>query len=309
MRVRHMCERTSSPSPLHIVYGAAVQPHPAKADTGGEDALFADDLSGTFGVADGVGGSKGRGADPGLFSRALLRYCRDHFCRGEEYNDGSNLRNAVEAAASGFAKNRMGGSSTFILGKFESSGALHLLNLGDSGAILFRPARRKFKAGTFLWPRIVISSQDQSHYFNCPYQVSSDEFRNAIDEADELQVLSRHGDVLVAASDGVLDNLFTERIQGHIAQFARDLLSADGLSAQRAVDECARVIADEALAVGLRQDDEAVRTPFQMAAAHEGYAFAGGKLDDVAVVVGVIRESDDRPAARSLHNLRAEHET
>ena len=142
---------------LHITFGSAVEPHPAKAKTGGEDAYFACDASGSFGVADGVGGSKRAGSDPGLFSRQLLRYCSQHL----QLQDGSSLRDAVAAAGSGFATAFMGGSSTFIIGQLErDSGTLRLLNLGDSGAILFRPSRRKFDAGTFLWPRIVMRSHE-----------------------------------------------------------------------------------------------------------------------------------------------------
>ena len=139
---------------LHMVFGAALEPHPAKAKTGGEDAFFADDATSSFGIADGVGGSKRGGADPGIFSRRLLRYCSEHL-----QQQNATLRGAVTAAATGFAAETIGGSSTFIIGQLENeSGAMRWLNLGDSGAVLFRPSRRKFDAGTFLWPRVVMRS-------------------------------------------------------------------------------------------------------------------------------------------------------
>ena len=151
----------------------------------------------------------------------------------------------------------------------------------------------------------ISSTRQQTHYFNCPYQVAVEDFDVAVDEADFLSTTARPGDILVAASDGVLDNLFEARIQVHVAQLVEGLLSPDPLVAQGAADECARVIADESHAVGLREDDESVRTPFQMAAAQEGYKFAGGKLDDVAVVVGVVRSGDEPPPPRWLHNFAA----
>jgi protein phosphatase PTC7 len=150
---------------LHITFGAAMEPHPAKAKSGGEDGFFACDASGSFGVADGVGGSKRAGSDPGLFSRQLLRYCSEHLkSQGASASTrDENLRDAVAGASSSFAAAPIGGSSTFIIGQLErESGSLRLLNLGDSGAILFRPARRKFDSGTFLWPRIVMRSHEVS---------------------------------------------------------------------------------------------------------------------------------------------------
>ena len=63
---------------LHIVFGGHNIPHPDKVGKCGEDAFFADDEQGAFGIADGVGGSARNGIDPGLFSRELLQRC--HTC-------------------------------------------------------------------------------------------------------------------------------------------------------------------------------------------------------------------------------------
>ena len=283
---------------LHIAFGASSIPHPVKAASGGEDAFFADDATGAFGVADGVGGSKRNGADPGLFSRRMLDHCRKSLA-----DEPHALQKAMAAAASGFASNPIGGSSTLLLGSFDgSSGIFRLLNLGDSGALLFRPARRKFQAGTFTWPRVVMRSFDQTHYFNCPYQVAADDFDGAANEADELQTTARVGDIVVAATDGVLDNVFESRIQVHVAQLVGDLLSKDPLAAQAATDKLAKSIAEEANATGLREDEEGLQTPFMMSAAQEGYRFDGGKLDDVAVVCGVVRRGE-RPPQRKLSNI------
>ena len=52
----------------------------------------------------------------------------------------------------------------------------------------------------------------------------------------------------------------------------------------------AAAVAKEAVRVGHLQDDPATSTPFSVNAAMEGYQAPGGKLDDVAVVVGLVRE-------------------
>ena len=45
-----------------------------------------------------------------------------------------------------------------------------------------------------------------------------------------------------------------------------------------------------------------LQTPFAVGAAKEGYKFLGGKLDDVAVVCGVVRHGD-RPPLQLLSNF------
>lgn len=299
--LRRLAHSAGAPAPLHLVFGSHTIPHPEKASTGGEDAFFADDASGTFGVADGVGGSARDGVDPGLFSREMLRHCRRSLSSDAAPGSAAPLRRALGAAAVGVGG--LGGSSTVLLGQLSADHSLRLLNLGDSGAMLLRPSRRRFPSGTFLWPRVVLRTFDQTHYFNCPYQVAADDFARAADAADELCVRARDGDVLVAATDGVLDNLFDAAIQVQVAQRAAELRDPRAASAQRAVDALAAALAEEASAAGHREDDKELRTPFSEAALQEGYRFDGGKLDDVAVVCAVVRQGE-RPPARRMDNFR-----
>lgn len=60
---------------LLMAAGAAMIPHPAKQDKGGEDAFFIADHC--LGVADGVGGWAEIGVDPGLYSRQLMQFAKD----------------------------------------------------------------------------------------------------------------------------------------------------------------------------------------------------------------------------------------
>jgi protein phosphatase PTC7 len=297
---------------LHMMFGSANIPHPEKATTGGEDAFFADDATGAFGVADGVGGSKTLRADPGLFSRELLRHCRRALAAKPH-----DLPAAALVAGAGFARNPMGGSSTLFLGQLEppaktsdGDGILRLLNLGDSGGIIFRPSPRKFQKGTFLWPRIVMRSHDATHFFNCPYQLAADDdFEEQMVGSDTLQTTARSGDIVVAATDGVLDNIFESKIQMHVAHLVIELLNPNPQVCQDAVDRLAKNIAQEAHEIGLREDEENLQTPFMVSAGHEGYHFAGGKLDDVTVVCGVVRSGNHTSrVARMLNNLDKKNE-
>ena len=285
---------------LHIVFGSANIPHPAKADKGGEDSFFCDDRYGTFGVADGVGGSASAKVDPGLFSREILRRCHAALCQPHD-----SLMDAFDAAAD--KDLTLGGSSTLLIGRLEATNKLCVNNLGDSGMMLLRPAFRRFTTGNFMWPRIVLRSFDQTHSFNTPYQTAADDFSQAMRRADQLSTVAEEGDILIAATDGVLDNLFDQHIQNVVARSLSDLRASDagatGDSAQLAVDALAEKIAREAHEVGLREDEEGLHTPFELAAAQEKYKFPGGKLDDVAVVVGLVRAGEAPPTRGLLSNF------
>lgn len=292
---------------LHMVFGASFIPHPEKAAKGGEDAYFFNDALGIFGVSDGVGGSASPTVDPGEYSREMLRRCHKVQSEGDR---PSTLPACVRAAAE--EQIELGGSATLLLGKLEQRRSdaqyeysLRLLNLGDSGALVLRPAFRTFRKGKVLWPRVLLRTADQQHYFNCPFQTSAEDFETAGERADQVSTEVRDGDILVAATDGVLDNLYDKNLQVAVARCLPGLRATDPKEAQAAVDELAKVIAKEANAVGLREG-EPFRTPFMDHAADEGYRFVGGKLDDVAVVCAVVRCGEQPPPRIGNNFLGAE---
>ncbi|KAM0042281.1 putative protein-serine/threonine phosphatase [Helianthus debilis subsp. tardiflorus] len=58
--------------PLKLVSGSCYLPHPAKEETGGEDAHFICSDKRAIGVADGVGGWVDLGIDAGIYARELM---------------------------------------------------------------------------------------------------------------------------------------------------------------------------------------------------------------------------------------------
>ena len=174
------------------------------------------------------------------------------------------------------------------------------------------------------WLRLCLATQ------NCPYQASAKNFDTFIDEldgistdvkevraqgsngalvlmaradADSLVDLSFQGDVVIAATDGVLDNMFDQEVQAFVSDKLHALMGDDPVAAQEAITLLAKGIAERANAIGLKQGDASIDTPFTQAAAEEGYEFrGGGKLDDVAIVCGVVREGA-RPGLRMVHNF------
>jgi len=241
-------------------------------------------------VADGVGGYADTGVDPGEFARCLLRYAHETMAAEGPVDSEADLHNALMRAARQLHVTRLQGGSTALLGQLNGA-TMAILNLGDSGAMLLRPALRTPPGSDqpLLFPRVVFRSSDQTHYFNCPYQLGSG---NAPLEAPDLiHVRVRTGDLLIAATDGVFDNLFDHQVQ---ALVARHLGTAwrSGAPVEPQLQELATAIVRQAQRIGVQEDKKDVITPFALAAHSEGLPFRGGKLDDTTVVIGLVTSAE-----------------
>ncbi|KAL1523350.1 hypothetical protein AB1Y20_018295 [Prymnesium parvum] len=294
---------------LTLQCAASVVPHPEKSARGGEDAMFADEDCGALGVADGVGGWASSGVDPGIFSRALLRGCHaglsahSHASQSEE----PSLRRAVCAAAEALRQGReIEGTATLLLAQMAPSGVLQVMNVGDSALLTYRMTARESEGQRRLAPQLLLRTHEGTHGFNFPHQVSSSTLleecaRNAL----EFELLVRPGDVLVAVTDGVTDNVFESHIQAILTAHLEDILNTDTRRCARGLEGFASELARTANAIGIRQDDPSTRTPFSEQAKMYGFAMEGGKLDDVAVVCAVVRPSSAgrRPNSALLSNF------
>ena len=308
---------------LRLLVGSSSRPHREKKD--GEDAYFASAADNALGVADGVGGSKRAGVDPGDFSRRLLAHAQRHA--------GGGAVAAVAAARAAATRDDLcarGGSSTLLVATLDGD-RLEVCNFGDSACALLRPAPRRSRGAVGLWPRVVLRTADQTHYFNCPYQASAaddlgDEAALGACGADALAATARAGDVLVAATDGFWDNVRDDAAQravaarvgvvwasaarqggfgslsDRVAGLSDDAAAAD--DCRENLDALAAALADAAVAVF---DDESAATPFTDAARLDGLEHYGGKEDDVAVVVGLVVADGARLSALDealVHNFR-----
>jgi hypothetical protein len=106
----------------------------------GEDAYFITGL--VIGVADGVGGWRDCGVDPGLFSSSLMESCERLVKAGSYVSD-----QPVQILASGYAEMQKSeppiiGSSTACLATLNhDTGKLYTANLGDSGFLVVRDGK------------------------------------------------------------------------------------------------------------------------------------------------------------------------
>ncbi|CAN1161695.1 Probable protein phosphatase 2C 26 [Linum perenne] len=186
--------------------GTHLIPHPSKVDTllnlnlldvvsfvadmifsqvekGGEDAFFISSYNGgVCAIADGVSGWAKKNVDPSLFSRELM------------------------ANASCLVQDEEVALAADIVAMLERNGTLKVANVGDCGLKLIRGGQ------------IIFSTSPQEHYFDCPYQLSSETIGQTYLDAMISNVEVMEGDTIVMGSDGLFDNVFDHEIVSTIAQ-------------------------------------------------------------------------------------------
>lgn len=234
--------------------GISSIPHPAKVAKGGEDAYFLSDDMKVIGIADGVGGWGDIGVDPALYSKSLME--------GAKLSVESippNQRDPVEVMSEGYQySSYVQGSSTACILVLDGV-HLHAANLGDSGFMVIRGLE------------VVFRTKEQQHSFNFPYQIGTGS-ADKPHHSQRLTVEVQPGDLIIAGTDGLWDNLFDEDILEIVANAGNDPATI------------AQHIARQAHIVA---NDKDIISPFSKSARSNGYPLAtGGKLDDITVIVG-----------------------
>lgn len=150
---------------------------------------------------------------------------------------------------------------------------LYVTNLGDSEILVIRPREGK----------VIYRTEPQWHWFDCPRQLGTNSpdtpEKNAV--TDKVQI--EENDVVLAVSDGVIDNLWEHEIVSNVVKSieeweasgqgvrakARKYGGAGGMSfvAERLM-KAAKVIAQDPFA----------ESPFMERAIEEGLAMEGGQL-------------------------------
>ncbi|KAI9001993.1 phosphatase 2C-like domain-containing protein [Gaertneriomyces semiglobifer] len=255
----------------------------------GEDAYFV--RSDSLGVADGVGGwAQVKGANPALYSRKLMHYASaeleklDDIMESEytieDYNNAdprSILQKSYEKTNLDAVAENLLGSSTAIIAILRDD-ELRIANLGDCGVMVIRQDEAIFR------------TEEQQHSFNFPYQLGTGS-RDTPNDAQIYKLKVEEGDIVILGSDGMFDNVFDEDIVD-IVRSAVQSRKPTAIDPQRITDgllKRAREIAE---------DGRLVSSPFQSRAIQEGLYYQGGKMDDVTVLVGVVRLSEDSPDRR-----------
>jgi len=254
---------------LKLVSGSCYLPHPDKEETGGEDAHFICEDEQVIGVADGVGGWADLGVDAGQFARELMSHSVDAV--REEPKGSIDPARVLEKAHS---STKARGSSTACIIALTAQG-LHAINLGDSGFIVVRDGCTIFR------------SPVQQHDFNFTYQLESGAGGDLPSSGQVFTIPVAPGDVVIAGTDGLFDNLYNNEVTAVVVHAMRA-----GLGPQVTAQKIAALARQ-------RAQDKNRQTPFSTAAQDAGFRYYGGKLDDITVVVSYITSTSNESSSPS----------
>ncbi|XP_058185877.1 probable protein phosphatase 2C 55 [Rhododendron vialii] len=285
----------SSKTNLKMVVGSLYLPKEDKLKPRGEDAHFMCIEEKTIGVADGVGGWAKMGVDAGEYSRELMT------------NSTIAVLNQPEGAVDpkqvlneAYSNTKAQGSSTACI--ITLNGHQLAINMGDSGFMEVRGGRVMYQSPVQQWS------------FNCPYQLGSSKkdhpdlamlrtsswntSRPILDNYDclkllklknnlqklttatsnsrcELELEEEAGDIVVAGTDGLLDNMHPSEIE----EIIRPCLAED-------TDSDPQQLAESIANLALYKYAD---TPYARAARKAGHRHRrGGKVDDVTVIVAFL---------------------
>ncbi|XP_055811399.1 probable protein phosphatase 2C 55 isoform X2 [Solanum dulcamara] len=254
---------------LKLNSGSCYLPHPDKEETGGEDAHFICSDEQAIGVADGVGGWADLGIDAGKYARELMS--NSVTAIQDEPKGSVDPARVLDKA---YTCTKAKGSSTACIIALTDQG-LHAINLGDSGFIVVRDGCTVFR------------SPVQQHDFNFTYQLESGNAGDLPSSGEVFKIPVAQGDVIIAGTDGLFDNLYNNDINAIVVHATRT-----GLGPQVTAQKIAALARQ-------RAQDKNRQTPFSAAAQEAGFRYYGGKLDDITVVVSYI-SSDRNERSNSL---------
>ncbi|GAA5969158.1 hypothetical protein JCM11641_007491 [Rhodosporidiobolus odoratus] len=274
----------------------------------GEDAYFL--RSDSLGVADGVGGWSGHaGANSARWARKLMHHCSAELARYENVEDDLFLRYyevdpvdilqcAYEKTLAECKQEGTIGSSTALLAILRND-ELRLANLGDCSCCVIRGSDYIFR------------SEEQQHQFNFPFQAGTNAKDTPAKDAQRLTIPVKRDDIVILASDGLVDNVFSDDLLEEVLRFVSSNSPLPtpassppaASSGQFTLRRFSPQAVSEALcfrAKSVYDDQRAVASPFQQRAMEEGIHYAGGKIDDVSCLVGVVGELEAAPNRRDV---------
>lgn len=234
-------------------------PHPEKESKGGEDAFFI--LENAFGVFDGVGGCRLEGIDPARYAKRLAELTA-------AFVKSRGVGAIHQALKYAVRKNKEQGTSTACVASLDR-GHLQGVNVGDSGLIVIRDSSVVFETGT------------QQHEFNRPYQLGFCR-GDSVNNGEFFSLKLQDGDVIVAATDGLWDNVHrSDIVRTVVWAFERFSSALESTQVKRAC----KLLAETASLNSLQTSGD---SPFSQSAHSVGRLFEGGKVDDITVLVAKV---------------------
>ena len=149
---------------------------------------------------------------------------------------------------------------------------LYVTNLGDSQCLVMRPKDQS----------IIYKTSEQWHWFDCPRQLGTNSPDTPIANAVMDRVAIEENDVVLAMSDGVVDNLWEHEVLDNVVESIRKWESGEGgeASEDRAGGAGGGMLfVAEELVKAARNiaEDPYAESPFMERAVEEGLAMEGGE--------------------------------
>ena len=154
----------------------------------------------------------------------------------------------------------------------EPSPVLYVTNLGDCQVMVLRPKDRK----------VIFKTKEQWHWFDCPRQLGTNSpdtpKENAVLDIVDIEV----GDVILAMTDGVIDNLWEHEIVDTVLKaihnWETDDIAKDATDRTGGRNGGMKAAAQELVAAAKQVAmDPFAECPFMEHAIEEGLASEGGK--------------------------------
>ncbi|KAH7086683.1 phosphatase 2C-like domain-containing protein [Paraphoma chrysanthemicola] len=263
--------------------------------TNGDDAVLVSDYF--IGASDGVGAwatrEKGHAA---LWSRLLLHFWaleteKAIYSPTTEPDPVAYLQSAYELTKEATSEpNEWHGTAT-VCGALLSSDTnkpdhplLYVTQIGDSQILVIRPSSKE----------VIFKTEEQWHWFDCPRQLGT----NSPDTPNDNGVMDRvelqEGDVVLAMTDGVVDNLWEHEVVTNVLESMEKWRGDDGKDPEKQTyADGMRFVAEELVnAARTIAQDPFAESPYMEKAIDEGLSIEGGKLDDISVVAAQCRRRD-----------------
>ena len=164
----------------------------------------------------------------------------------------------------------------FPLRSKEASPVLYASNIGDSQLMVVRPSTES----------IIYKTTEQWHWFDCPRQLGTNSPDTPTANAVCDTVTLHESDIVIAATDGLVDNLWEHEILRSVLKNVRALENESEwrTDEKRAVERgsgmmwVAEELVREARTVA---EDPFAESPYMERAVEEGIGFEGGKIPKV----------------------------
>ncbi len=294
-------------------------PHVECGEDGIASAVFEDKA--VFAVNDGLGGYQASHGS-GFLADGIAKKLIDLYPVQNHLNPFSQIIGSYQAATP--LPENSSGATTLAYGIIDmKSGQLISVNLGDCAIMVIRDHR-------------FVKTKTVQYSFNMPAKVEYDASMNITENLASAAKYLRHsavqsfklapGDIIIAASDGLWDNLFDEEVR-ELTKVTMDKISAKAPSApsEKRSKVISSVLAKVAASAAQGKTRETIQRPFYRALdefikkcvdfpetcdnmadrfvlnyqtqgnpSNYKYGSLGGKIDDVSVIVGIVESGESK---------------